>query len=152
MFNSITVVVYLIYFHFAHAIETNPLVEDADNSKVDYAFDNPAFKGMLYSKCVWINLFYGFGEFGKYLFAAFRFIQGTTVRMHRLLIINGKHPTNEKLSMIHMQMHRLFHGWCLCADPISLVWALKSVVDLKMESLWKKLCHKDQPPILYIEV
>lgn len=46
MFNSITVVVYLIYFHFAHAIETNPLVEDADNSKVDYAFDNPAFKGM----------------------------------------------------------------------------------------------------------
>lgn len=33
-----------IPFQFTHT-ETNPLVEDAENSKVDYAFDNPAFKG-----------------------------------------------------------------------------------------------------------
>lgn len=29
--------------------ETNPLVdEDAENSKVDYAYSNPAFKGIIY--------------------------------------------------------------------------------------------------------
>ncbi|XP_031624597.1 inner centromere protein A-like [Contarinia nasturtii] len=31
--------------YWKHKSETNPLVEDAENSKVDYAFDNPAFKG-----------------------------------------------------------------------------------------------------------
>lgn len=34
---------FIVLFYLS--TETNPLVEDADNLKVDYAFDNPAFKG-----------------------------------------------------------------------------------------------------------
>lgn len=45
-----------LYFFFH--LETNPLVEDAENSKVDYAFDNPAFKGTLWAFLVFFLLLF----------------------------------------------------------------------------------------------
>lgn len=60
-------------------VETNPLVEDAENSKVDYAFDNPAFKGTpwkLFSRTFFLRLSGGrvlFAYFCKVILSSYHF-------------------------------------------------------------------------------